>query len=539
MTVVQTVDVAILGGGLAGNLLARQLRRQLPNLSVAIYERTSTTSFKVGESTVEIATNYLLRRLGLSTYLYERHLPKNGLRFFFDTPTCDAPLTTMSELGSTHLPAFPTFQVDRARLEADLLAMNTRDGVQVIRGAKVSDLALHEPATSTVSPTAQPTASGSHEFSVTTADAQFRVHARWLVDTSGRANLVARHKDLLVATPDHRISAVWGRFRGHGDIDDFGPPEWRARVRHTARTLSTTHFCYPGAWIWFIPLGEGVMSVGWVGEADRFRDWRKPDGFLAHLQRHRAISELLGSAELVDVLAYKQLAFASRQFFAGADRWFLSGEAAGFTDPLYSPGSDFIAIENDFITDLIARDLAGESRAALAERSSVYDEFMRFRFDATLLLYRDLYPILASYELLCLKWDFDIACYYNLWAAPYWHDEHLSLAKLRAELRRKDLVLQGLANFSRLFQRLEAGMRQQGMLHRANLGQFYSGLGTVTFAEELFAPRSRGQVMRTTETIFNTIRTRALDLLADLGETPTPAERHLPIQDFLTQAPLA
>ena len=65
----RTVDIAILGGGLAGNLLARQLRRNLPGLSLALFERSRETSFKVGESTVEIASNYLIRRLGLSTYL--------------------------------------------------------------------------------------------------------------------------------------------------------------------------------------------------------------------------------------------------------------------------------------------------------------------------------------------------------------------------------------------------------------------------------------------------------------------------------------
>ena len=35
------VDVAILGGGLSGNLLARQLRMTLPELSVALFERRS------------------------------------------------------------------------------------------------------------------------------------------------------------------------------------------------------------------------------------------------------------------------------------------------------------------------------------------------------------------------------------------------------------------------------------------------------------------------------------------------------------------
>jgi len=110
------LDVAILGGGLAANLLARQLRKTLPRLRLGLFEKNTATSFKVGESTVEIASNYLIRRLGLSNYLYDQQLPKNGLRFFFDTPKKDADLVQMSEIGSTALPFHPSFQVHRATL---------------------------------------------------------------------------------------------------------------------------------------------------------------------------------------------------------------------------------------------------------------------------------------------------------------------------------------------------------------------------------------------------------------------------------------
>ena len=85
-------DVAIVGGGLAGNLLARQLRRRLPDLCVGLFERETATAYKVGEATVEITANYLTRKLGLTQYLYENQLPKNGLRYFFDTAERDAPL---------------------------------------------------------------------------------------------------------------------------------------------------------------------------------------------------------------------------------------------------------------------------------------------------------------------------------------------------------------------------------------------------------------------------------------------------------------
>lgn len=531
----RTVDIAILGGGLAGNLLARQLRRALPSLSVALYERSSDTSWKVGESTVELASNYLTRRLGLSTYLYENMLPKNGLRFFFDTPDKSAPLVDMSEVGSMSFTAYPSFQLDRARFEADLLRMNAELGVDVHTAAKCHDLELHE------QDGPNPNPSGLHEFSVTEGGVTTRVRARWLVDASGRASLIARQKELRVPTPEHGISAAWGRYVKHADMDDWGPPEWRQRVRNTSRVLSTVHFCYPGYWIWFIPLGRGVMSVGWVGDKSIFRDdFRKPEGFTAFLREHRAVWDLLKDrAELLDVLAYKQLAYATKQFFAGADRWFLVGEAAAFTDPFYSPGSDFISMENDFITDMIARDHAGEPRDAVRERSDTYDEFMQFRFQATLLLYKNLYPVLASYELLKLKWEFDIACYYNLWCAPYFHDEHLDLRALRSELRRKDFIIQGLENFSALFQRLEAGYRAKGLLHRKNLGHSTHTISTIGFLDDLRTPRPRKQVLRTTEAIFNATRASALDLLADLGETPVPADRTLPLYEFMLATPLA
>ena len=124
------LDVAILGGGLAGNLLARQLRRALPELAIGLFERETSASYKVGEATVEIAANYLVRRLGLSSYLYENQLPKNGLRYFFDDAARSLPLHEMSEIGTQNLPFHPAFQINRASLEEDLLEMNQRDGVR-------------------------------------------------------------------------------------------------------------------------------------------------------------------------------------------------------------------------------------------------------------------------------------------------------------------------------------------------------------------------------------------------------------------------
>ena len=54
----RSFDVVVCGGGLAGLLLARQLRREQPELSVAILERQrrplDDACHKVGESSVEL-----------------------------------------------------------------------------------------------------------------------------------------------------------------------------------------------------------------------------------------------------------------------------------------------------------------------------------------------------------------------------------------------------------------------------------------------------------------------------------------------------
>ena len=514
------VDVAVLGGGLAGNLLARQLRRQLPNASVALFERETERSFKVGESTVEIAANYLLRKLGLSAYLYQEHLPKNGLRFFFDSEEKDAELHRMSEIGLAHLPPSPSFQIDRARFERDLLEMNRDDGVDVHLGTRIVSLELGE------------TDGGggpTHRFEARGDDDATEWHARWVIDATGRTGTIARAKDLRMPERGHRVAAVWGRFRDVRDMDDWHEPEWLARAHHTARALSTNHFCYPGYWIWFIPLRHGITSVGVVAEAAAFRPGcLEAEGFRRFLEEHRATAQLLEGAELVDVGAFTQLAFRTRRFFS-PDRWTLLGDAGAFTDPFYSPGSDFIAIENDLTADLIARDLAGEN---IAERVEAYEEFLQFRFDVALKLYQDLYPSFGSFELLRAKVFFDCASYYNLWFDAYARDEHLDLKAVKGALRRKEPVLAVMDNFSRAFQRATAELQRRGTYFRHNLDvALHDGQDAFGPIFDVGRKRRRPEADRRTTEIFN--RTMELITTTLNGDKSRWIDR--PLWDFAAE----
>ncbi|MEM1413592.1 MAG: NAD(P)/FAD-dependent oxidoreductase [Myxococcota bacterium] len=496
----KNVDVAIIGGGLAGSLLARQLRRQSPHLSVALFERDRERSFKVGESTVEIATSYLTRRLGLSTYLYHHHLPKNGLRFFFDDAAKQTPLEEMSEIGLAGLPTYPSFQLDRARLEADLLEMNAEDGVDVHVGARVTGLTL-APAEASAGTTPK------HTFQVREDDADSAWSARWVVDASGRGGVLGRQLELRVPERGHRVAAAWGRFEGVRDMDDWAAPEWLARARHTTRALSTNHFCYAGYWIWFIPLRGGVTSVGIVADAAQWnRACHEPEGFQEKLREHRAVADLLEEAGLVDHGAFAQLAFRTRRFFGDA-RWAVVGDAAAFVDPFYSPGSDFIALENDMVADLIARETAGE---AMGERTEAYDAFLKLRFDAAMLLYEGLYETFGSYEIMRAKVFFDCACYYNLWFDTYARDEHLDLRKVRGTLRRQRPVLTAMRNMAQAFTDASRSLTTHGHYHRQNRGiGLHDGQDAFGPIADVGAKRRRPIVDRRSEEVFN----RTLELL--------------------------
>ena len=497
------VDVAILGGGLAGNLLARQLRREVPGASVALFEKSEERRYKVGESTVEIATNYLVRKQGLSTYIYKEHLPKNGLRYFFDTPEKDASLHEMSEIGVDGLPPYPSFQLDRARLEADLLEMNRADGVEVRMPARVADLKLN--------------ADGSHTFTVVEGKDRGEWKARWVIDGTGRESMIAKLRDLRVPEKKHKIASAWGRFRGVKDLDQMGPEEWRARARYTSRVLSTNHFMYPGYWIWLIPLREGLTSVGLVQDRSLWGvDRHKPEGFVDYLRQHGALAEILEDVECVDLEAFTQLAFRTRQWFDGAERWATVGDSSAFADPFYSPGSDFIATANDLIADLVRRDLAGED---VEEMGRLYDRFMQYRFDTTLVIYEGMYPVFGSFELYEAKVFFDTACYYNLLFDSYARDQHLDPRWVRTQLRRKDWVMQALTNFGDLFSRAAAEMQKRGTYFRGNTGEFrLKGRKSFGVMEEIGKKRSRREVNARNEEIFQKTQAMVAQALDGDGE---------------------
>ena len=471
----QTYDVVIVGSGIAGGFLARQLRLARPGLAVLVLEASEKmVDYKVGESTVEVAANYMVRRLELGTYLYQHQLPKNGLRFFFDSPEKDLPLTKMSEIGADHFPFHPSFQLERAALERDLVEMNRASGVRVELGAKVVDVAID--------------AAGGHTVTWEQGGERTVTGARWVVDASGRRQLLARKLGLKI-TKETRLNtgAAWARYRNVAGLDAVRDEAWRSRVRHTSRHLSTNHMMYDGYWIWFIPLAGDLMSVGVVFDKDRIgRGPRTREEFETFLAGHRACRDLMEGAVFEDFQGYAHLAYHPETFFS-ADRWALVGEAGAFLDPFYSPGSDFITTANEFVTSMILSELDGDAKA-LAEKTEAYNAYYRFKYESTLRLYAKLYPMFGCFEVFRLKYLLDFNNYYNLVVWPFMADKLTDVGWIRDELKVADVVLRTQSMMADHFVKLAEKLRAEGRYFAQNEGQWANGLNGVNQFETRLGP---------------------------------------------------
>ena len=394
-------DVVIIGGALSGAAAALLLLRSHPSLRVLIIEKSTAFTRRVGEATVEVSAYFLGRVLGLTQYLNEAHLVKQGMRFwFFNSET--KTVADCSEFGGRYLARVAAYQVDRSTLDEEVLRRACASGAELWRPATVSRVDLN--------------AGGEQMLQIRRGDESCDVKARWVIDASGVVALLARQNGWLRPNREHPTTAVWARWKGVKDWDSVEwarkYPEW-AQVCHGIRGTATNHLVGHGWWAWCIPLKGGDVSVGVVFD-QRLVQW--PEGgslgqrLKDFLSQHPVGRELLADAQPIegDVHWRKNLPYYSTTYCG--DGFVLVGDAAGFIDPLYSPGMDWVAFTVSCAVELISSEYTHQPIAPLIERFNT--AFPRSYMRWAEAIYHEKYHYLGEYDLMCTAFLLDLGLYY-------------------------------------------------------------------------------------------------------------------------------
>lgn len=392
-------DVVVVGGALSGSSVAILLLREHPGMRVLIVEKSEVFDRKVGEATTEVSGEFFFRRLGLGHHLAHEHLPKQSLRMWF-TGDSSTPFDETVEIGAKFQSRFPSYQLDRAVFDQHLIGTASAEGAEVMRPARVVSV--------------ETGAGGPAVVRVESEGGTREIRARWVVDTSGRDAVLAKSLGLHQKLPEHPTAALWARFSGVNDLDNAAMRKKHKRLAMTglvSRTGATNHLVGYGWWCWIIPLRGGDFSAGLVYDTRLFRPppGESPGARLKeHLLSHPVGREMFAHAEPVDgdVRARAPLPYFSKEL-AGPN-WQLAGDAAGFIDPLYSPGMDYCSWTSRLAFARISSEYSGRP-VDLDKINADFRESYRTWFEA---LYLDKYYYLGDSQLMSAAYLLDISLFF-------------------------------------------------------------------------------------------------------------------------------
>jgi|SRR5579872_1096072 flavin-dependent dehydrogenase len=412
----ELVDVVILGAGLAGLSLARQLILNSDEKILLLEKRTHVPPArqKVGEATVQLSGYYFSRVLDLEEHLLRKHFMKYNLRFYWKTRgRNNDSYEDYSQSYIREMSNVPTYQLDRNKLEAELLRLNERSSNFTYRPG-VSNLLVE------LSEVKQ------HRIAYQAGGMTNRVEARWVVDTSGRSRFLARQFGLLKENPiRHGASFLWVEgLLNVEKLTGLSPRESRLHrqrsfLGHLPVWLATNHFVGEGFWFWTIPL-HGKTSLGLVYDRDKIsaNQVNTPSRLIDWVcQEFPLFGRDLRKRKIIDHSQFQDFSYDCRQTISDS-RWALAGEAGRFTDPLYSPGGDLISLYNTLITDCI---LTRDSEL-LKSKTRMYESMMRSFYQAYVPSYSVSYEALGDQECFAMKYAWELSVYFTFYVFPFIND---------------------------------------------------------------------------------------------------------------------
>jgi len=329
-------DVVVIGGGPAGSTVSTLVAQQ--GYRVELFERERFPRFHIGESLIP-ETYWVLQRLGMLPRLQRsRFVRKHSVQFVNAAGKLSAPFYFWDNKPHE---CSQTWQVVRSEFDQMMLGNAREHGVAAREGVRVLDVMFE----------------GRRAVGVTVREEDGpvrQVRARVVVDASGQNGLIQNRLGLRVWDPVLQKGAIWAYWKGAHR--DSGRDEGATLVLQTA--------CRNG-WFWYIPLHDGITSVGVVAPVhDIFKNGNgSGHTYETEVARCPAVSaRLRGAARVTDYFAAKDYSYRSRA--VAGDGWVLVGDAWGFLDPLYSSGVLLALRSGELAADAIVEGLARDDTSA-------------------------------------------------------------------------------------------------------------------------------------------------------------------------------
>jgi flavin-dependent dehydrogenase len=412
-------DVVIIGAGLAGLSLSRQLLLASDSMTILQIDKRGEippVGQKVGEATVQCSGYYFSKVLELEEYLLREHYLKYNLRFYWKTEGLDnSRIESFSQSYIRGISNVPTYQLDRNKIEGELLRRNLEtDQFTFDLNAINLNVELAE------------TDDAPHRVSYTVRGEQFDVTARWVIDAAGRAHIFQKKKQLERKNPiRHGASFMWvDGLLNLEYLTDRSNKEvrlnpQRSMTGHLPQWLATNHFCEEGLWWWTIPL-QGKTSLGLVYDNRLIPPATVNDPKLLVqwvCDHFPCFKHDLPERKIIHYACYRDFSFDCAQTI-DRRRWALIGEAGRWTDPLYSPGGDLISIYNTLVTDAIMT----PDQAELDSKVEIYEQLQKAVYNAYVPSYAISYDCLGDQEAYTLKYVWELTIYFGFYVFPFIND---------------------------------------------------------------------------------------------------------------------
>jgi 2-polyprenyl-6-methoxyphenol hydroxylase-like FAD-dependent oxidoreductase len=233
-------------------------------------------------------------------------------------------LTPLEKIPGALSRLIPTFHVERTGLNEHVARLAQTGGARYLYGAAVEQVELSDDTTD-----------GQHRVHFVRGGATSSLRGRFVIDASGRRTLLGRQLGITHPVEMLRTAAVWNRFDGVNADPEF----WRT-FHGVDRRRHTIHFCGPGFWFWWIHQSDHMTSVGVSYDTEQHQPNVKADdhGFSEMVKKFPAIGEALrGARALEPYQYYAHLPYRSEHWLSTRG-YALVGDAAWFTDALYSIG---------------------------------------------------------------------------------------------------------------------------------------------------------------------------------------------------------